>query len=175
MVLFYYVTEFQKYCGIRNLFIHKVYFHKFTKRIAVINCIFNAFIGEVEPCLKQVHSQHFLYSFGRYSSLAFGVIWAYKFHPFVPGNYFFHYVEKFFTLRCTLYVSVFYIAECCWAYVSRLVLVFRTCLHKHMHTSFRQILPQTALKILAGRQTARLRIFALSATKLCSKIRAHFL
>ena len=31
---------------------------------------------------------------------------------------------------------------------------FRTCLHKHMRTSFRQILPQTALKILAGRQPA---------------------
>ena len=30
----------------------------------------------------------------------------------------------------------------------------RTCLHKHMRTSFRQILPQTALKILAGRQPA---------------------
>ena len=37
----------------------------------------------------------------------------------------------------------------------------RTCLHKRMRTSFRQILPKTALKILAGRQ-ARLRIFALS-------------
>ena len=30
----------------------------------------------------------------------------------------------------------------------------RTCLHKHMRTSFRQILPQTALKFLAGRQPA---------------------
>ena len=30
----------------------------------------------------------------------------------------------------------------------------RTCLHKHMRTSFRQILPQTALKILAGRKPA---------------------
>ncbi len=32
--------------------------------------------------------------------------------------------------------------------------IFRTRLHKHMRTSFRQILPQTALKILAGRQPA---------------------
>ena len=32
--------------------------------------------------------------------------------------------------------------------------IIRTCLHKHMRTSFRQILPQTALKILAGRQPA---------------------
>ena len=39
--------------------------------------------------------------------------------------------------------------------------IVRTCLHKRMRTSFRQILPKTALKILAGRQ-ARLRIFALS-------------
>ncbi len=31
---------------------------------------------------------------------------------------------------------------------------FRTCLHKHMHTSFRQILLHTALKILAVRQHA---------------------
>ncbi|MCI5947020.1 MAG: hypothetical protein MRZ39_09070, partial [Oscillospiraceae bacterium] len=30
----------------------------------------------------------------------------------------------------------------------------RTRLHKHMRTSFRQILPQTALKILAGRKPA---------------------
>ena len=30
----------------------------------------------------------------------------------------------------------------------------RTCLHKHMHTSFRQILLHTALKILAVRQHA---------------------
>ena len=34
------------------------------------------------------------------------------------------------------------------------VLGFRTCLHKHMHTSFRQILMHTALKILAVRQHA---------------------
>ncbi len=42
-------------------------------------------------------------------------------------------------------------------------LELRTCLHKRMRMSFRQILPKpkTALKILAGRQ-ARLRIFALS-------------
>ena len=33
-------------------------------------------------------------------------------------------------------------------------IAIRTCLHKHMRTSFRQILPQTALKILAGRQPA---------------------
>ena len=32
--------------------------------------------------------------------------------------------------------------------------IIRTCLHKHMRTSFRQILPQTALKILAGRKPA---------------------
>ena len=31
---------------------------------------------------------------------------------------------------------------------------FRTRLHKHMRTSFRQILPQTALKILAGQKPA---------------------
>ena len=31
---------------------------------------------------------------------------------------------------------------------------FRTRLHKHMRTSFRQILPQTSLKILAGRKPA---------------------
>jgi hypothetical protein len=30
----------------------------------------------------------------------------------------------------------------------------RTRLYKHMRTSFRQILPQTALKILAGRKPA---------------------
>ena len=36
---------------------------------------------------------------------------------------------------------------------SKFLMVFsiRTCLHKHMHTSFRQILLHTALKILAGR------------------------
>ena len=32
--------------------------------------------------------------------------------------------------------------------------MLRTCLHKHMHTSFRQILLHTALKILAVRQHA---------------------
>ena len=34
------------------------------------------------------------------------------------------------------------------------VVNIRTRLHKHMRTSFRQILPQTALKILAGRKPA---------------------
>ena len=33
-------------------------------------------------------------------------------------------------------------------------MIIRTRLHKHMRTSFRQILPQTALKILAGRKPA---------------------
>ena len=37
---------------------------------------------------------------------------------------------------------------------SKAIRILRTCLHKHMRTSFRQILPQTALKILAGRQPA---------------------
>ena len=34
------------------------------------------------------------------------------------------------------------------------IINIRTRLHKHMRTSFRQILPQTALKILAGRKPA---------------------
>jgi len=34
------------------------------------------------------------------------------------------------------------------------IVIIRTRLHKHMRTSFRQILPQTALKILAGRKPA---------------------
>ena len=42
------------------------------------------------------------------------------------------------------------------------------------HMSFRQILLHTALKILARHQVC-LRIFALSATKLCSKIHIYFL
>ena len=32
--------------------------------------------------------------------------------------------------------------------------IFRTCPHRRIRTSFRQILPQTALKMLAGRQPA---------------------
>ena len=39
-------------------------------------------------------------------------------------------------------------------YLKNTALVLRTHLHKHMRTSFRQILPQTALKILAGRKPA---------------------
>ena len=38
--------------------------------------------------------------------------------------------------------------------IERLKISIRTRLHKHMRTSFRQILPQTALKILAGRKPA---------------------
>ncbi len=40
------------------------------------------------------------------------------------------------------------------AFLYVVIINIRTRLHKHMRTSFRQILPQTALKILAGRKPA---------------------
>ena len=40
------------------------------------------------------------------------------------------------------------------AFLYVVIINIRTRLHKHMRTSFRQILPQTALKILAGRKSA---------------------
>ena len=59
-----------------------------------------------------------------------------------------------------------YAVIACYALAALVIILLhhkkiRTCLHKRMRTTFRQILPKTALKILAGRQ-ARLRIFALS-------------
>ena len=40
------------------------------------------------------------------------------------------------------------------AFLYVVIINIRTRLHKHMRTSFRQMLPQTALKILAGRKPA---------------------
>ena len=44
--------------------------------------------------------------------LNIGIIRSYIFYPLLPWDYFFHYVKKFFSLCCSLSISVFHIAEC---------------------------------------------------------------
>ena len=54
------MAELQKRSSIRYLLLDKIHVHEFAERIAVIDCVLYALIGEVEPNLKQIHPQHFL-------------------------------------------------------------------------------------------------------------------
>ena len=111
MIFFNHMTEFQKCCCIGNLFAYEIYFHKFAECIAVIDCVLNAFVREVEPYLESDNFEHFFYSLCRSATLSRWIIWAHKFHPFFPWDNFFHDVKKFFSLCDTLSV-ILYITEC---------------------------------------------------------------
>lgn len=52
------VSELQQGCRIRNLFRHKIYAKKTTHGVAVIYGVLCPFVGQVEPCLHQIHPQH---------------------------------------------------------------------------------------------------------------------
>ena len=53
-----------------------------------------------------------LYSFCRSASLSAGIICSYKFYPFIPRYYIFHYIKKFFSFGFLLMATVLVIAEC---------------------------------------------------------------
>jgi len=112
MIFFNHVTKFQKRSCVGYLLTHEIYFHKFTECITVINRVLYSLIGKIEPYLQQIHPEHCFYSFGRSAALAIGIIRAHIFYPLLPWDYFFHYVKKFFSLCCSLPITVFHIAEC---------------------------------------------------------------
>ena len=49
------MAELQQGCRIRNLFRHKIYAKKTTHGVAVIYGVLCPFVGQVEPCLHQIH------------------------------------------------------------------------------------------------------------------------
>ena len=50
------MAELQQGSRIRNLFRHEIYAKKTTHGVAVIDGILRPFVGQVEPCLHQIHS-----------------------------------------------------------------------------------------------------------------------
>ena len=119
MILFQKMSEFQKCCSVRNLFLVEINTHEFSECIAVINGIFDTFIRKIKPYLKKIHSKHLFNSFCGSATPSVRIIWSYKFYPLIPWNNIFHYIEKFFSFGLFLSVAVFKIAKCHLAHFLR--------------------------------------------------------
>ena len=106
------VSELQQGCRIRNLFRHKIYAKKTTHGVAVIYGVLCPFVGQVEPCLHQIHPQHRLDTPNRSPMLSLRIVRSDHFYPCFPRDDLFHLVEKFLPLRRLFPVSVFNIRQC---------------------------------------------------------------
>ena len=106
------MAELQQGCRIRNLFRHKIYAKKTTHGVAVIYGVLCPFVGQVEPCLHQIHPQHCLDTPNRSPMLSLRIVRSDHFYPCFPRDDLFHLVEKFLPLRRLFPVSVFNIRQC---------------------------------------------------------------
>ena len=91
---------------------HKIYAKKTTHGVAVLYGVLCPFVGQVEPCLHQIHPQHRPDTPNRSSMLSLRIVRSDHFYPCFPRDDFFHLVEKFLPLRRLFPVSVFNIREC---------------------------------------------------------------
>ena len=78
------VSELQQGCRIRNLFRHKIYAKKTTHGVAVIYGVLCPFVGQVEPCLHQIHPQHRLDTPNRSPMLSLRIVRSDHFYPYFP-------------------------------------------------------------------------------------------
>ena len=98
--------ESQQRSCIRNLLLAKINSKEFLHGIAVINGILNPFIGQIKPCLHQIHAKHTLYSFWRAATLSLGIKGRYHSYPSFPWNDLIHLLQKIFTFRHSFPMTV---------------------------------------------------------------------
>ena len=84
------VSELQQGCRIRNLFRHKIYAKKTTHGVAVIYGVLCPFVGQVEPCLHQIHPQHRLDTPNRSPMRSLRIVRSDHFYPCFPRDDLFH-------------------------------------------------------------------------------------
>ena len=68
------MPEVQQGRSIRDILLKKVDSHESAHGIAVINGVFHALVGQIEPALQQIHPQHGFDFDGRTASFSGGVV-----------------------------------------------------------------------------------------------------
>ena len=79
--------------------------------VTLISSVFCSFIGQIEPHLKQIHSQHLLNSLGRTTTFSAGIKGYDDPDPLTPWNDLIHYFKELLTLGLALPIAVLNIAE----------------------------------------------------------------
>lgn len=111
-VCFQKMTEFAQRCFIRNRFRHEVNTCEFSHGVAVVDGVLGRRVGQIEPDLKQIHSQHFFNAHGRTATFSLRVVGFDNTNPLIPGNDLVHDFQKFLPLRFLLAEAVFDIRKC---------------------------------------------------------------
>ena len=85
--------------------------HEFAHGIAVVDRVFQCFIREIVPGLKQIHPEHGLDPPRFATALVLVIVWLNHGHHFIPRCDRIHALKKFFPLRLPLALAVLYICE----------------------------------------------------------------
>ena len=89
--------------------IDRIYTHKLSHAVVVIDDVLNSCVGQVESDLQQIHPKHNLYSPCRTSAFTRRIIRFYERNPAVLGNNSIHTIKEFFlfTVHSGIILSVF--------------------------------------------------------------------
>ncbi len=109
-VLFQQMPEVQQRRGIRHVLLQEVDPHELSESVTVVNGIFHALVGQVEPTLQQVHPQHDFYALRRAAALTLVVKGQNDPDPLVPGDDLVHDFQKLIPLCLLFPIAVFVVA-----------------------------------------------------------------
>ena len=82
---------------------------KTTLGIAVIDCLFQPFIRQIVPSLKQVHLEHRFNSARLTTFLVMVIVRLHHRHYFIPRRNLIHAFKKLFPLSFTLALAILYV------------------------------------------------------------------
>ena len=83
---------------IRNLLLQKIDPYEVPHRVAVVDRIFESFVRQVEPDLKQVHPEHYFNHTWRTAALPLGIVRKNLVAPVSPWNDVIHLPKELFLL-----------------------------------------------------------------------------
>ena len=105
------LSEFAQGGSIWDALFQKVQMHEFPHGIAVVDRIFQRFIGKIVPSLEQIHPKHRFDPACLPPFLVVVVVRLNHSHYFIPRRDLIHALKKLFPLGLTLAIAVLYICE----------------------------------------------------------------
>ena len=103
------LAELAQRCRVRRLLMRpEINPQELAKRIAVVDRILHAFVGQIEPDRQQIHPQHNLHPAGRPTASAGWIVRFHQSAPLFPRDQAFHPLQKLIPLRASFSVLVLY-------------------------------------------------------------------
>jgi len=110
-VLLQQMPEVQQCCGLRYVLLQEVDPHELAESVTAIDGIFHALVGQMEPALQLVHSQHDFYALWRTPALPLVVERQNNSDPLVSGDDLVHDLQKRIPLCLPFPIAVFVVTQ----------------------------------------------------------------